>query len=229
MNKIFVLTDIHGHYDQLMALYRKLPIEPDKDQLIILGDYVDRGPKSKQVVEQIIKWKKQYPHWVFLMGNHEDMMLDALVYGERIYHDYYLWFNQGGRQTISSYFPPEIDDYSKAISNPKDYIPKEHLEFLAALPRYYQADKYFFVHGGVMPYKKPEETDPQDMLWLRDNFIYSNYDWGKKIIYGHTYDNHSGSFEPNVMENKIGIDTAMAYGGKLTALELPAETFIFQS
>lgn len=228
--KQFVISDIHGHYDELMALYKQLPINPKKDQLVLLGDYVDRGPKTKQVVNQLIKWKKKYPHWQFLYGNHEDLMLDALMYNGRIYHSYDLWWGQGGKETYLSYLPKGLSPYDQAISQVKDHIPQEHLEFLAALPRWYETDEYYFVHGGLVPGEKPEDSDPNDLIWIRDQFILSNYDWGKKVIYGHTADGRTGSFEPNVMENKIGIDTAVCYSAnnKLTALQLPEEIFFFE-
>ncbi len=227
---IFAISDIHGCYDELMALYKQLPINPKKDQLIILGDHIDRGPKSKQVVNQLIKWKKKYPHWQFLYGNHEDLMLDALVYGGRVYGSFDLWFQQGGKETFLSYVPKNLTEYHKSIVQVKDVIPVEHLEFLMQLPRYYETDDYIFVHGGIKPGKTPEETDPQDLIWIRDEFIYANWDWGKKVIYGHTADNHTGEFEPLVQENKIGIDTAVCYSAfnKLTAIELPSEKFYFE-
>lgn len=225
--KIFAMSDIHGCYDELMALYRQLPINPKKDILVICGDVVDRGPKSKQVVQQLIDWKKKYPHWQFLYGNHEDLMLDALLYGGRIYNSYSLWYGQGGRETFYSYIDGNLSDYEKQLCQPKDVIPKEHIEFLASLPRYYETKDYIFVHGGLKPGKTAEDTNPQDLIWIRDEFLNSNYDWGKKIIHGHT---PASDLEPDVQKNRIGIDTAVCYSAnnKLTCIELPIEKFYFQ-
>src|SRR5690606_2905461 len=97
INKIFAISDIHGCYGDLMTLYNKLPINPKKDQMVFLGDYIDRGPDSDKVIQQLIDWKKKYPHWQVLLGNHEDMMLDALRVGHPVYGDYYHWFEQGGK------------------------------------------------------------------------------------------------------------------------------------
>lgn len=225
--KTFAISDIHGCYDELMALYKKLPINPEKDRMVFLGDYIDRGPKSREVVQQLMDWKKQYPHWVMLYGNHEDLMLDALMYGGRVYGSFDLWFNQGGRQTYYSYLPKDLTRYERAISSIKDTISKEHIEWLASLPRYFEDDKYIFVHGGVKPSKTPADTDPQDLIWIRDEFIDSDYDWGKKVIFGHT---PAKNLEPTVMKNKIGIDTAVCYSAfnKLTCVELPSEKFYQQ-
>lgn len=239
--KTFAISDIHGCYDELMSLYKQLPIDPEKDRMVFCGDHIDRGSQSRQVVQQLMDWKKKYPHWVVLYGNHEDLMLDALMYGGRRYNSFDLWFNQGGKQTYYSYLPKDLTRYERAISSVKDTILKEHLEFLAALPRWFEDEKYIYVHGGLKPGKAPEETDSDDIIWIRDEFIFSEYDWGKKVIFGHSVDadgeymgkQNGGKmipFEPIVLPNKIGIDTAICPPSKrkLTAVELPTEKFYFQ-
>lgn len=228
-NRLFVLSDVHGNYDEMMALYEQLPINPKKDQLIVLGDFIDRGPDTKKVVEQLMKWKKKYPHWQILYGNHEDLMLDALMYGGRIYDSYYLWYSQGGRETFYSYIPENLTEYEKQIIQVKDAIPQEHLEWIAGLPRFYQTEDYIFVHGGLKPGKTVEETETQDILWIRDEFIDSDYDWSKKVIFGHTPDFENLGM-PIVMDNKIGIDGAIGAPGfkNLIGLELPSEKFYFE-
>lgn len=230
MNKIFAFSDVHGSYDEMMGLYKQLPINPKKDQLIVLGDFIDRGPDTKKVVEQLMAWKKKYPHWQILYGNHEDLMLDTLMYNGRIYDSFDLWYQQGGRETFYSYIPDELSNYEKAIIQIKEAIPQEHLEWIAALPRFYQTDKYIFVHGGVKPGKTVEETETQDVLWIRDEFIYSDYDWGKKVIFGHT-PNEKDLGMPIIMGNKIGIDGAVGASGykNLIGLELPSENFYFEA
>lgn len=235
-----------------MALMKKLPIDRKKDIVVFMGDYTDRGSRSKQVIEQLMKWNQQYPHWQFLYGNHEDLMLDALLYNGRIYHSYDLWWMQGGKETTSSYIPSERTDYEKAITNPLDVIPVEHIDWLRQRPYYFDSDKYFFVHGGVIPGTSLEllkkgldegiQKIQQAVIWARDLFIDNNEDWGKKIIFGHTADgsgryynskNEWGKkqkFMPIVKKNKIGIDCAVCPSAcnKLCALELPAEKFYFQ-
>lgn len=207
--------------------------------MVFLGDYIDRGPKSKQVVEQLMSWKKQYPHWQMLYGNHEDLMLDALMYNGKIYQSFDLWFQQGGKQTFLSYVPEGLTAYEKSIMQIKDVIPQKHLEWLAALPRYFEDDNYIYCHGGLVPGKKPEDTDPYDIIWIRDTFIRSTYDWGKKVIFGHTVDasgehynvanpwGKKQKYMPIVKKNKIGIDTAVCPPSsvRLTCVELPKEVF----
>lgn len=239
MKKTFVISDLHGCYDELMALYKQLPIDPEKDRMVFTGDYIDRGLQSKQVIEQLMEWKEKYPHWVVLYGNHEDLMLDALLYGGRVYGSFDLWWNQGGKETFQSYLPEGFSRYEKAIMQVKDVIPQEHLLWLASLPRYFEDESYYYVHGGLVPGKKPEDTDPHDLIWIRDQFIDSPYDWGKKVIFGHTPDTRGEYYNPSnpwgknqkfmpiVKKNKIGIDTA-GNSYRLTAVELPTEKFYFQ-
>lgn len=273
MSKIVAIGDLHGHYDEFIDLFEKLVeehgIEPKKDTLVFLGDYVDGGPDTKSVIDELIVMKEEFPHWKFLFGNHESLMLDAFNPKHPIYGDYYLWYNQGGRETAESYkphqslvTPTEWDKYQRAIMQPKDFIPQEHFDFIRGLDLYYETDDYFFVHGGIYPNRSiaehieavkkdyPSGFHPDlmkegdmayDMIWMREPFIPSDYDWGKKIIFGHTtwpYHKYWGTDPDNderiqrlgypfIMDNKIGIDTMMHNDGRLTAVILPTRDFVF--
>jgi serine/threonine protein phosphatase 1 len=249
-SKIWCVGDIHGCYAELMKLHCKLlnaGMIPEKDIVVFVGDYIDRGPSTGMVIDQMIKWQKEYPHWVFLYGNHEDLMLDALLYNGRIYNSYDLWWQQGGKETAYSYYPDGLSDYEKAISQPAEHIKIEHLGWLAELPWYYENGNYFFVHGGVLPdvaldeqkhfadngTQKEKEMIKKAWIWARDEFIDSNYDWGKKIVFGHSaaYKSRWGYLGgPIIMENKIGIDGAVCPPAKknLIAVKLPEEVFYFQ-
>lgn len=228
--KIFCISDIHGCYKELMALYKKLPIDPKKDKVVFLGDYIDRGPNSKEVIQQLMDWQTKYPHWVVLFGNHESFLTETLVNNTQMYGDqpYDLWMYNGGGTTLDSYLPKNLTPYERAtIGRLENFIPEEHIKFIATLPRFHEDENYIYVHGGLKPGKTPEETNPYDLIWIRDEFIDSTWDWGKKVIFGHSV---SPDLEPIVMKNKIGIDTAVCppSSNKLTALELPTEKFYFQ-
>jgi serine/threonine protein phosphatase 1 len=251
--KIFAIGDPHGCYKSMMALIDKLPIDKENDILVFLGDYIDRGPRSKQIISQLMKWNRIYPKWQFLFGNHEDLMLDALVYNGRQYHSYDLWWMQGGKETTKSYVPKNRSTYERALSSPKDVIPYSHLKWLMERPYYYETEEYFFVHAGVIPnmslgklkrkldFPLPND-EKQNAIWIRDQFIDSDCDWGKKIIFGHTTDGlgqyynpankwgKNQKFMPIVKKNKIGIDCAVCPSAceRICALELPSETFYFQ-
>ena len=220
------IGDIHGHRDQFTQLMRNLRAEVDFNTatFVFLGDYVDGQSVNgdvidvRNLVDDLMGYATKYPHWIFLKGNHEDMMLDALVFKSRRYHDYYQWYNQGGKQTAESYFPSGLTAYQKALVSPKDYIPADHLDWLNDRPLIHETDDFIFVHAGLFPGVPVENNDEMDMLWLREAFFTSDYDWGKRVIFGHTY------FEiPLIKKNMIGINNISRTKGCLTAVILDSE------
>lgn len=226
-----VFGDIHGHYDEMMALYEKIKEEwnfnPIRDRIVFLGDYVDGGFKTKQVISQLIKWQQVFSHWVFLYGNHEDMLKNA-YYSPYAHHPIFnLWYNQGGRETLESYL---TKTQKRDHFNTRDihrFFKKEHLDWIInKLELYHETDDYIFVHAGINPHFWNGDLSRQskeDLIWIRDQFINSNMDFGKKVIFGHT------TFrEPLIEHNKIGIDTFIMNSNGLTALLLPDEKTIFQ-
>ncbi len=220
MSKLFAVGDIHGHFTALTELMTSMlahgGLEPETDTVVFLGDYVDGGPDTKSVITQLIDWQERYPHWRFLKGNHEDLMLDALVYNFRTYGDYYIWWNQGGRATAQSYLPSNATGYDRAIMQPRDYIPPDHLAWLNSLPLTHEQDGYVFVHAGFKPRIGLAGQTERDMLWIREQFIQSDWDFdGKRVVFGHT-----PLSEPLVTPNKIGIDTMFHGFGRITAVEL---------
>jgi serine/threonine protein phosphatase 1 len=220
MRKLFAVGDIHGHHAELMALMATLRadagLQPERDTVVFLGDYVDGGPETRAVLTQLMAWQRQCPHWRFLKGNHEDLMLDALVYHFRTYGDYYIWWNQGGRATAHSYLPPEASAYERSIMQPREFIPPDHLDWINALPLTHEQHGYIFVHAGFRPRIGLPGQRERDMLWIRDEFILSEWDFdGRRVVFGHT------PFpEPVVLPNKIGIDTLFHGFGRITAAEL---------
>lgn len=243
MKNIFALGDLHGHYIELMELYKRMlgegQLDPVNDTVVFVGDFVDGGPNVKELLTQLIQWEKQYPHWQFLLGNHDEIMIDWIEQTGKYYSssEWDVWIDQGGRQTIQSYFPNENFE-GRSPLRMRDFaqqIPKEHLEWLKRRPLYYETDKYFFVHAGIPHGLHLDNLKKilaaggdratvlkQKMLWIRNEFINSPFDWGKKIIFGHTAQN---DFLPIVQENKIGLDTMPRDKGCLTAVKLPGEFF----
>jgi len=207
VKRYFVIGDIHGCLGHLEAMMQRLSplLRPDEDALVFIGDYIDRGPNPRGVVERILKIKEEYPHVICIMGNHEDMFLTWVTTGK----DLELYLYNGGGVTIESY--REGGTFR---------LPPSHLEFLSSLPLYHETEDYIFVHAGLRPGVPLERQDRFDLLWIREEFIYSRYDFGKVVVFGHT-----PLRRPLVMENKIGIDTGAVYGGPLTCVELPALEF----
>lgn len=209
---IYAIGDIHGNLYLLERLMDKLQPDLDRDQLIFMGDYIDRGPHSQEVVDYVMRLRHLAPpeHVICLKGNHEAMFLNFMQ-GQ----DVELFLYNGGISTLRSYWGDDWEDQEVLV------LPPVHRRFLEGLPLLYETDNYIFVHGGLKPGVPLEEQQEEDMLWIRGDFIASMEDFGKKVIFGHT-----PFHQPLVMPNKIGIDTGAAYGNRLTCLRLPQEKFI---
>ena len=208
MQRIFAVGDIHGCYEKLCALMDKIPLNMNQDQLLFIGDYIDRGPGSIEVLDYLIDLKKRLPGIIFLKGNHEDMLQNYLDGNDR-----FTYLLNSGQQTLDAYL------HKKAAS--EDYpVPSAHLEFLSELRLYYQTEDYIFVHAGMRDKIPLESQKENDLLWIRNEFIYSDYDFGKRVVFGHT-----PFREPLLQANKIGIDTGAVYGNRLTCVQLPEMIF----
>jgi len=204
MERIFVIGDIHGCKAMLLGLLDVIRYEPSQDRLLFVGDYIDRGPDSKGVVDLILELKALSQGKVeCVLGNHEALLLDV-IWGFGL--ELYLY--NGGGATLKSYGTnPRFQDVS--------WLPDTHREFFTGLLPYIDLGDFLIVHAGLLPGRPLEEQALEDLLWIREPFIYSDFDFKKRIIFGHT-----PFREPLVMKNKVGIDTGAVYGNKLTALEL---------
>ena len=206
--RIFIVGDIHGCLDALNRLMDKIDWKPSKDRLIFIGDYIDRGKDSKGVVDYIIALTKCSDHVECLIGNHETNFLEYLS-GE----DRGLFLMNGGWRTVESYQGNELKDVDSLV-------PPDHKAFYGSLKTYIELEDYYIVHAGFRPHVALKEQTLEDMVWIREPFIYSDFSFGKRVIFGHT-----PFSEPLVMENKIGLDTGAVYGNRLTCLELPEIRF----
>ena len=206
--RIFVIGDIHGCLQMLKRLMDKIDWHPRRDRLIFLGDYLDRGEEPKGVVDFILELFQISPHVQCLMGNHEGVFLDYLAGG-----DIRMLILNGGAPTLRSYgIDPE---------RPGDpLIPQGHMAFFKSLSLWVELEDYYIVHAGFRPRLDIQGQSVEDLVWIREPFIHSNYDFGKRVIFGHT-----PFREPLVMDNKIGLDTGAVYGNKLTCLQLPHMIF----
>lgn len=182
MPRYIAITDIHGELGKLESVLEKVNARPD-DIFVFMGDYIDRGPDSKGVVERVIKQGETY-ECIYLIGSHEYAYLHS---GKDEYYNFLFW-NYGGPATVKSY---------GSFEN----IGKIHGEFFKNLKYYYLTDKYLFVHAGIDPNYPLENQDEVDMVYIRHKFIYSKHNLPQKIIFGHTeFD------KPYIDEGKIGID-----------------------
>jgi serine/threonine protein phosphatase 1 len=206
--RVFIVGDVHGCLDMLRRLMDKIDWRPDEDSLIFLGDYIDRGVDSKGVVDYVLELTKASLRVQCIMGNHENILLDFLNTGEP-------------RLLIINGGIPTLESYQAACENENDpIIPPEHADFFRSLPAYIELDDYYIVHAGFRPGVAIKDQTLEDLIWIREPFIFSDYDFGKTVIFGHT-----PIAEPLMMDNKIGLDTGAVYGNKLTCLELPRMKF----
>ena len=202
--RLFAVGDIHGCVDELAAMLGAIaPVRGDT--VVFVGDYVDRGPAAHDVIEVLLEYRRGEAEYVFLKGNHEDMMLSFLGlpghYGESFL------FN-GGAPTLESYGVPER---APALER----IPAEHLDFLKSLATSYLHPPYLFVHAGIAPLRQLEEQTVEDMLWIRQEFIFNPHHLGATVVFGHTPMRAVMVDLPY----KLGIDTGLVYGGKLSCIE----------
>lgn len=207
MGKIFAIGDIHGcnsHLDKMMA---RLDIDDRNDTVVFIGDYIDRGPDSRGVVDTVLNIRKRMKNVICLLGNHEQMFLNYYLE----HRDEELFLHNGGMSTLISY------GFTHA-GKKHLHIPDTHMEFFTSLHPYYGTEDFIFVHAGLRPGIPMDKQNLEDLLWIRHEFINSPYDFGKIVIFGHT----PLSFTtPLIDKNKIGLDTGAVYGGKLTCIELP--------
>ena len=206
----FVIGDIHGCSDELRYLVDALPVHPG-DEIIFLGDYIDRGPNSCGVVSYLIKLKDHLREnrLVFLKGNHEDMLLSYLELSGQ--HGSMFLLN-GGTTTVESYGVSAVNSSRERLTAA---IPPDHLNFYRSLLNFYVTEPFFCVHAGVNPLKTVSEQTDEDLLWIRQPFLYSSHPLPYTILFGHT-PQHSVLYD---LPFKIGLDTGLVYGNMLTCLD----------
>lgn len=204
---IYAIGDIHGCNTELQLLLQKLPLSRDT-LVVFLGDYIDRGAHSKQVVETILALRKTVPV-VTLKGNHESLLMDFLDQPDSAGAGVFIL--NGGSATLVSY---ETEPGRFAL-------PAEHEKFFRELRLNFETEDFYFVHAGVpeLPLSQLDDVGHEaQMLWIRAPFLSSQFAWKKIVVHGHT-----PTREPDIRKNRINIDTGCVYNGHLTAIELPSK------
>ena len=224
--RVYAVGDIHGRRDLLEALHDRI-LEDAADHagsrfvVVYLGDYVDRGMQSREVVDLLLDEPLQGFETIHLKGNHEAFLLGFLEEPA----DGAGWLFNGGLQTLASYgLKPSAtatagDGLPKLQAELLAALPERHLDFYAALKMWHVEGDYAFVHAGIRPGTPLESQTEQDLLWIRESFLDSRADHGKVVVHGHTI-----TWEPEVRVNRIGIDTGAFASGVLTCLVLDGET-----
>jgi serine/threonine protein phosphatase 1 len=206
-SRLIAVGDIHGQFDMLRELFGK--IKPSsKDLFVFIGDYIDRGYKSREVLDYLIDFEQKY-NAVFLKGNHEDMLLDLIGLDENAINGAY-YARNGGEFTALSY-----GNTDSTVEDLAHLIPKEHLHFMKNTKIFFETEHYFFAHGGVMPGIPFNEQKREVMLWIRHQFIFYHTGLNKIVVFGHTPQR-----KVLIENDKIGIDTGAGYFKKLSAIDL---------
>jgi len=198
----YAIGDVHGSLGKLRKLIAKCRKHADGRpmQFVFLGDYIDRGPQSRDVIRSVIELQSEpRAQVVALKGNHEAIAL-AVIDGALPAED---WLSEGGAATLESY----------GVDNARE-LPADHVQWLRSLPLSYDDGRRFFVHAGIDPEKPLAEQDAFDLVWIREPFLSDNRDYGRLIVHGHTPVENA---TPELRGNRLNLDTGAVYGGPLSA------------
>jgi serine/threonine protein phosphatase 1 len=226
---VYAVGDIHGRLDLLQKLWVAIEedaaAKPAKNVILFVGDYVDRGPDSKGVIDFLIKAQLSQTVVLCLRGNHDQAVLD-FVADANFYRN---WKNFGAMETLLSYGvrPPLFDTESELERARREFVdacPSAHVKFLSSLPYSHAIGGYFFAHAGVRPGIPIEQQSPQDLLWIREEFLFSRRGFDKVVVHGHTPEDRARR-----RVHRIGIDTGAYITGKLTAVVLEGAEHRFLS
>lgn len=231
MKKTFAIGDVHGQFSTLKKLLDQLPINWQTDELVFLGDLVDRGLESRQVIEFLMQLQKDFSTVTVLSGNHEEMMVNSYTDEEEFSH----WLLMGGDTTYLSYVQGVVH-WKKFIKE----LSYTTYNYLKNLPINYQNEHAIFVHAGAMQNSKRQwiVDNPLIARWHRGKDFFRNYQ-GKTIVVGHTPTNKirlmlgEAEMPPNRMtawsrNNIIAIDCGAGHNGQLCAVELPSGNLYYQ-
>lgn len=218
--RIYAIGDVHGRLDLLRQMHARIGEEierdaPDDWRVVHVGDYIDRGPDSKGVIDFLIAAVRADSRHIALCGNHDAGLVEFLSMPDKEG----LFARHGGRQTAMSY-GVEADFSSQwlarqAAERLRAAMPRDHVEFLSTLPRSVAFGDFFFCHAGIRPGVPLARQNQEDLIWIRQTFLDSPLLHEKVVVHGHT-----PSREPEIMPNRVNVDTAAFSTGVLTALSI---------
>lgn len=216
--RLYAIGDVHGRFDLLSAMHEQIAADLERDRpsdwrVIHLGDYIDRGPDSRRVLEFLIEAKQRDDRNITLTGNHELGLLDFLA---RPVPDA-LFVRYGGAETARSYGVDLLQNGS-VVQGYRELLaalPREHVDFIRSLAFSFEAGDFFFCHAGVRPGIPLSRQSKQDLTWIRDEFLNDHSLHGKIIVHGHT-----PGPEPEIHANRVNLDTYACGSGRLTALRV---------
>jgi serine/threonine protein phosphatase 1 len=221
--RIYAVSDIHGRADLLQDVFAAIDHHlaragPARSLHLFLGDYIDRGPASRQTIDLLIDRGRRH-ECIFLKGNHEAFLFEVLQDPSRID----AWKEYGGLQTLMSYglapsIKPDREEHNELVRELLDRMPDQHRRFFGSLRRSFVCGDFFFAHAGVKPGVPLRQQREEDLLWIRDEFLQCADDFGKVVVHGHT-----PVPKPEMRPNRINIDTGAYATGILTLLTMQGE------
>jgi serine/threonine protein phosphatase 1 len=221
--RVYAVGDVHGCLDQLADMHRRIAADlaarPVAEPLVLhLGDYIDRGPDSAGVIAALLAPfpATPRPRVVNLIGNHEDLLLQALS-GRRVEAE--VWLANGGHAALQSWGVPPRTPPKKWSS----LIPAAHIAFMRDLALVHRAGDYVFVHAGLRPGLRIDQQTRQDLLWIREPFLSSSVTHEAIVVHGHTPEDS----QPVLRANRLGLDTGAVLGGPLTCAVLERDSVFF--
>lgn len=218
MKRTLVVSDIHGCVDEFKQLLVKVNFNAEEDQLVLLGDYVDRGPDSRGAVECVMSLVREKGA-IALKGNHDQRFVDVL--GEVDPLTEMKFFEHGGIQTFQSFCGSDNLDLKQSKERILGTC-RDHIDFLNSLPLFHEDEGHIYVHAGLNPTYTDWKTQPErDFLWIRAPFVQQRTVVKKTVVFGHTpaKDIH-GKADVWFDRDKIGIDGGCAYGFQINCLEI---------
>jgi serine/threonine protein phosphatase 1 len=223
--RVYAIGDIHGRADLLEQTLARIDWDSAdhpgfRDIEVFIGDYVDRGPSSSEVITQLLQ-RSDFRETVFLRGNHEQLLVAFLQDPAVLEH----WQQIGGRETLVSYglqpgLRPNRQEQIELCASLNRMLPRRHRDFFNKLRDSYVCGDYFFVHAGVRPGVPLSRQNDDDLLWIRNEFLeYEGGDFEKVVVHGHT-----PVMEPEILPQRINIDTGAYATGNLTCVALEGDT-----
>jgi serine/threonine protein phosphatase 1 len=224
--RIYAVSDIHGCARLLRRVLSAIDLHlsragPARALHVFLGDYIDRGPASRETIDLLIERSSRH-ETIFLKGNHEQFLFEVLQDAARLE----AWTDYGGFQTLMSYgispsLKPDHDEQRELVRALQNAIPPRHRQFFRNLRTSFVCGDFFFVHAGVKPGVPLRRQRQEDMLWIRDEFLQSDQDFGKFVVHGHT-----PVPSPDIRPNRINIDTGAYASGILTLLTIQGDRMV---
>jgi diadenosine tetraphosphatase ApaH/serine/threonine PP2A family protein phosphatase len=211
---VYAIGDLHGCPNELEVLLETIA-PGDDDTIVFLGDYVDRGPSVRELVDRLLRLRSEAFASIFLRGNHEDMLLSYLGVGGQ-HGEVYL--ENGGAMTLGSYGVPAGTRGAACLA----LLPPEHVEFFRNCGLHYVAGSFLFVHAGIRPGVALAEQTEEDRLWIREEFFAHPHGLPYTVVFGHTPTREARIDLPY----RIGLDTGLVYGNKLSCLDVGGQRLL---